>query len=617
MNKLKLQKISSLILLFVLAVITVFSTVYVPSVYALTDNKQKFEQTNVLDDLKSDKNFNLSNYLKYVTIKDYVEIINFVEFGYSENKYNVNDFGLYIYLYNPNGYDIKDNGQNKVQISTKKSSLSGYYFYKKYNITLLSSYDDLFYKFRIEDASEIFRDLSSERSYSISGIELNIGGANAQDFNIGGEWVYTGYANGYGDYEKKPLTCKKAKNDFVIELDVRSTNYLTQSSSKGELYRNNISSVYFSVPNKILKDYGNLQKISCEWYEVKTTPILLTSDYSSGGNIDANYEEFKDYLGKNIDDISSMERFVYEYYQPNTSLYPQGYYGVVYGKRPKYLSFVESRGGYLVDPLTWLFPVSSLDGVPRIRDKYNASTPALTGEYLIDYALKFKSTYGGALSSDSYLAGRGIGEGLFNKNVDEGRSYGKNTMVFDANDSFDILDYDSNHSGWERFWTYFWKLKSTTNDGRKDVKPIVQVDKVTTADDMLINSADFDAFKTYNASANAKDETTILFRFAQTDYKTNLLTCETTRLFDGGTKNMAYVEQTAFLDFDVIELTFTKDGVSTVFACVSNPIDVMGDVDLGPKGCAEYFKSYMVVLGFLGVSIVAWRVITKHFVKRK
>ena len=61
---------------------------------------------------------------------------------------------------------------------------------------------------------------------------------------------------------------------------------------------------------------------------------------------------------------------------------------------------------------------------------------------------------------------------------------------------------------------------------------------------------------------------------------------------------MAYVaQQSVFFDFDVIDLTFNKDGVYTVIPAVSDPIDIVNDLtsptDMGDDG-----------LGILGIILL-------------
>ena len=70
----------------------------------------------------------------------------------------------------------------------------------------------------------------------------------------------------------------------------------------------------------------------------------------------------------------------------------------------------------------------------------------------------------------------------------------------------------------------------------------------------------------------------ILFRFANTDY----YAAPAFRSGYSGSINDTdtYVaQQTVFLDFDIIDLTFNKDGVYTVIPVVASPTDVIKDFD--------------------------------------
>ena len=44
-------------------------------------------------------------------------------------------------------------------------------------------------------------------------------------------------------------------------------------------------------------------------------------------------------------------------------------------------------------------------------------------------------------------------------------------------------------------------------------------------------------------------------------------------------QNGYVAQETIFLDFDIIHLTFEKDGVLTVIPAVSDPVDVIGDLE--------------------------------------
>ena len=71
---------------------------------------------------------------------------------------------------------------------------------------------------------------------------------------------------------------------------------------------------------------------------------------------------------------------------------------------------------------------------------------------------------------------------------------------------------------------------------------------------------------------------------------------------------MAYVaQQSVFFDFDVIDLTFNKDGVYTVIPVVSDPIDIVNDLtsptDMGDDGLG-ILGIILLILGVIVVLVV-------------
>lgn len=595
-----------------------FSSFFVPQVYALVDYQTNFEKSLPLEDLETDPTFVKSLYVAGgVDVALDVQFVRFVEFGYSFNKTNTEDFGLYIYLFANKKNQIIDSVQNEVNLSVKNDENGVSYDYLDYHLTLIST-DGNFYKFKIQDKDNvIINSLEDEgRTYTVASVDLRIKDEgdykyNAKAFGIGGKWTFTGYAKGYGEDKKEStLTCSSATDYLTIKLDVGHTNFLT-SSSKGTKYKNNINSVYFSVPNDILEEYGALQKIKAEWYEYKTTPIIFTAD-DSKDDYDANYEELKNWIGVKANSSNHPVRSFYEYYDSyhETGLGTYTYcYGIAYNLYRDKTSYqkeydldMNNGEGFYIDMLTYLFEVDELSGL------------LLKNTELKDYVNSFYEKHknkGVQLSEDEYLNKHGIAEGLFQDKVDEGRTKGHNVKTFDIGDSFDIKDYDSNHTGWQRFWDYFGRWGTVTDDGLDNVAPIYEVKELEKAKDLLIHDIDYNDFKNYYTLAKAKDKTTFLFRFAQTDYISNDLLCDKN---GSTTQNMAYVQQTAFLDFDILELTFNKEGTETVFGCVMDPQDVYSHVEL-PQGCADY-GAYTNVILFLGVVIVGYKLLNKHGRKR-
>lgn len=127
------------------------------------------------------------------------------------------------------------------------------------------------------------------------------------------------------------------------------------------------------------------------------------------------------------------------------------------------------------------------------------------------------------------------------------------------------------------------------------------------AERLLINANDVNALKTYHTAAKNDDCVTVLFRFATSDYYSAAVDImELGKGFLGAdkyTKGQAYrAYESVFLDFDIIQLTFNKDGVYKVIPAVSSPIDVVNAITPPvqmPDGTPWWVKLLSVLLVIL------------------
>ena len=262
------------------------------------DNPYPFDQTNVLEDLESSKDFNLLEWVwDYSGIFKTPMVMNFVEWCYS--PFVKGDFALYIYFYNPSNLNIDvDNYSNRVQMASAYSG-SGIITrdstptdYDTYNIvycnkSVRQNYEGMFYKFRVVDkkgsdgltlAERVY---SGERRYDISGLVLATEDGAVREVGVGGTYYFSGYAAGYGPDANadNTLECTGFQPLETISLEVHNTLYRQDGYSElGEGHRWDINSVYFSVPERYFDDYGALQKIKAEWWEYETEPIFLSDN---------------------------------------------------------------------------------------------------------------------------------------------------------------------------------------------------------------------------------------------------------------------------------------------------------------------------------------------------
>ena len=304
-----------LVLLLILTV-TVVGIVLtaVPSTALAEESEVAFDSTDVLDDLTSStvngEKFDLKNYP--FDEEKQIQVLSFVEYCYSYRANQRGNYGLYIYVYNPQGLNLDtDNKGNKIQMAVKYDNEGKPADYAKLPLVFCgksedADYKNLFYKFKVQDVAidgKTFEDRvnSNERRYDVSGIELVTYGANnATEYPVNGTYKFTGYAAGYGpDAGAKSTLESSVEYLETITLDVKHTFYRTQTSSKGAGYQNQLDTVYFAVPQRFFDTYGKLQRIKAEWYEYKTKDIVVTSNQEF---YDQAYPHIGEYFGYNHND---------------------------------------------------------------------------------------------------------------------------------------------------------------------------------------------------------------------------------------------------------------------------------------------------------------------------
>ena len=156
----------------------------IPSAFA--EETVDFEKTYVLDDLTSSEDFNILTYPFYESIEPTVKIINVVEYCYSFKESVSQNYGLYLYIYNPNALNIlKEDNFVQMAVAYNEDNTPSAYdrFTLKYcSKTEESEYSGLFYKFKVVDKQgadgKTVKDRvnSNGRRYDISGLEFNVDG---------------------------------------------------------------------------------------------------------------------------------------------------------------------------------------------------------------------------------------------------------------------------------------------------------------------------------------------------------------------------------------------------------------------------------------------------------
>lgn len=595
-------------LLRVAAVVMVLVTllgVFSTTAYA-AGNGSSFDNTQVLDDLLpatvGGKPFDIRDYP--FDENGEVQVIILIEYCYSYKANQRDNYGLYVYIYNPKGLNLStDNKRNKIQMAVSYNKDGNPSAYEKFSLEFCSKvesgdYKNLFYKYKVVDRKvngTTFdqRVNSNERRYDISGIELAVhGSGTVTEYHVGTTYRFTGYAAGYGQNsnEESTLRCEIEKLE-TISLSVKHTFYRSKTSTLGAGHQNQLDTVYFTVPKSYIEEYGKLQRIKAEWYEYKTRDILVTSNA-------AFYQAAKPYVGVPLGSKPNQYG-QYEYVEDI------GYsLGINAGKAGD--MYVAQWGwnlgtGYFHSPtnvLYYMFYVSDIDEYDPYAKK--VSSGGLESNELYEYIRAYTKTYengrlpvkNGTISAD-----------LFEADIDESRKMdntsgkiqmGYSCYDFDADLDTQVLSSwsDSDPSFWDN-WKHFG-LGAAFTGGPEEASRVVAPIQILQEDDLdgsdakvserlLVNVKDVESIQETYTEAVENDEVAVLFRFATSDYYAQSATIiEPGAGFLGADKkyeNQAYIaSESVFFDFDIIQLTFNKEGIYTVIPVVADPIDAIAGI---------------------------------------
>ena len=641
MRKAARENLTRLLSLFVLAVLVLemcaggsFST----RAYADTGKELNYDNTNVLDDLGSStidgKPFNVNDYPRnpFGT----AQMITFVEYCYSQYENGNGNYALYIYVYNPALTEFSFVSQrNKIEISSdffyagEEGQIGSVKDYAKFPLKFCNAstgeYENRFLKFRIVDENNVLLNAEREREeatgsryYHIAGIELfEIGGSstNAHDYWVNQYYQFSGYAEGYGDSEKFPLQCDATGSAEAVRLDVQHTFYRTETSGKGAHYQNQLDTVYFAVPKRLFDTYGKLQRIKAEWWEYQTREFIVTSNKDAADAVSP-------YLGKLPDSGGSYYGLDYAFGINVTTgnLTPTA----DWGWNTK-LHFTDD----VCDLLTLLFLVDNIEEY----DPYEADNDGnVSGNDLYDKMLAYDKSY---LNGTLPIKDGSLSADLFESDIDEYRKTdseqgriqkGYSYYDFDADtDLQELVSWsDGDPSFWENWKNYgFWDalFGSIPEETGKTFSPIqvLEEDDLKGTDKevserLAVHLKDVETIKQAYKDAttvdplNPDDEECylVLFRFAASDYYSapvTIINYDATLISKKYIDGQAYMAwESVFFDFDVIDLTFNKDGVYTVIPVVSDPIDIVNDLT-SPTDMGDDFPDWLKYL-LLGIGLL-------------
>lgn len=560
------------------------------------------DNSSVVNDLGD---INIYDYPKKIDGNPY--IIRFIEYCYSNKPLLAESYGLYVYLYNPTQQDVDFYIYTpKLKIATSYDDKGNPLSYEDLELEFKGKTDgemiNRFYKFKITNPSKILIEQKKlvnnvgYRRYDLVGVQLRFSGGDyltPTDYPVARTLYYTGYASGCGDNQNAESTLKcEYKNLDTLQLNVGHTNYRFDKTDGTaefigyELY-DDLSSVYFSVPEEYFTNYGALQKIKAQWYEYKTKPIFVTNDSYAYQFLLANRRQelskinWKEYLS------GVPYRVFWERNGVTLSKvlnaytgFPSLANGLIYGKD--------------IGSLHYIF----YDNVDKASD-YKISRDELM-TYIQNYSRSYilnqfpDPTVNAINKYSKYLFENSIDKDRLKYLEDENAQNGLVIEEFDAGEN-QSLEKIKDPTFWEKLFGIFKTEQINYSPivvvdnkdfvSKKPYKDLNNEEKIKAnafCEKYYINITDYDSVMESFYNSIEKNERFVLFRFAVTDYYTS------TAFFDQISDwvddvfpdNNGYVAQeTVFLDFDIISLTFRKEGVDTVIGVVSDPFDIINGLD--------------------------------------
>ena len=586
------------------------------------DNDLKFDNTSIFDDLYGSKDdngneFDLSNYP--IDKDGELQFFSFVEYGYSYYANYEKNYALYLYLYNPQQLNFQtylDSNVVRMGVSyaTKDDNIV-VSEYEDFNIVCVSrttgDYSNLFYKFKVLDPNKKILSMAQAyekengcRRYDIAGVYLKTDKSDVTlDKNIGRTYKCSGYMATYGNDASNPSTfvCNVEKLE-TLDLKVYQTSYLTGVSSAGAYHHNNVSSVYFAIPQRVLDKYGSLWEIYAQWYECKTAPILVTSNVdfyykalnnnhyetvdNSEGGTSLLYDKSVDYLlwyGRHSDSVAGSSNILH--------------YDWAYNLRPFSMTsgdmFIQRFANFYSNVLPFVFysPSYTESGAFNVINKQTVAGDVKSSQ-IRDYIQNYKSSNYVDWHTSRNLASELFVNAIDSARAEKGIKVGLNKVRTNLGNTFDLKSWNSEYgSWWDKLTQYGWSYpkNEVLDEQHTNVKPFEEITKdalnsVTLASDLLINENDVDSFKTFcNSSYDNDSAVPYLFRFAVSDYMSRPITRNPGRLdVDQDVVDSYIAQETVFFDFNIITMTFKGKEDYYTLAVMHTPVDVIAGVEPPP-----------------------------------
>lgn len=571
-----MSKVKFKIITFITAILLFFgftlSPIHVPTLKVKADT-----YLTPYEELKQSEGFDEAS----LFFKTDITVIDLMEYWEDEKQEYP---ALFVYVYNPTDKIIKDSTDNCIRLNTVDSK-----HLNSYKLDYVKSTDDNKYvKYVIENSKEVYESHPDKNSryYNVSEIKLVCDNDRTPStFTVGYKYLYEG---------KRDLTVSKEKYEVVSVRNLLPMEY--RNILKNEYNFPQVNSVAFSIPNHILREYGDVSEIHFDYYRYRTSPIVVT-DTRNGFNA---HEKRNEWVGQEVKSVN--------FSNPMSLVW--GKVDHLGGNANDHREYGYNGYTVLTDGSNRIYWDSRYKRVSKLSYSFvapegvSAANHDVTSEELADWVYSYADTYlvGKEYESIPIKDGRLPAE-LFEDYKNE--KYGYKDVYIRA----DTLSYkETSFDIWDRLFG----IKDSV-----DYKTIIKVEsddvklsESSFCEKYLINNAYCDKLKSLVSSSQLLDETVVSFRFDVSDYYVS--DAQVYGTFGGvrGTFGHAYVAQTdVFLNFSFIDFTFTKDEQSTILAVSSDVIDFFPSLQhyRGSSCNGADVRKILAILLVVALIILLWK----------
>lgn len=528
-------------------------------VYAAQESVPSIEATAPLEDLLQDQSFreDYDNGLYDRRGGDF-KLVSFSEYAY--NPSDMSDYGLYVYVYNPEEEKAVDliSDLNSIQI---KSNVFGGDTFNKYGLDFISRNGDWFYKFKVNLGDAESNKSLQIRTYEVSGIELiQPGDRNPTDYVVGIEYAFSGYAKGINGQEASSLTCVETRKE-TLELPTIGGYYRVNSSLDG-LTGTDMFYVCFAVPNEVLAHYGNINSVRYTYFDYYLSDLFVFTGVDAIGSAgDVSAGEAMDNFANGVG-VWGAGDFKSNHIIDNTETY---------------------------DSLR-LFLSEGEDG---ILENNNWKEAYVSGETI----------------RERFYEAEEQGSHLYNPSLNTSPEKGPTEIK--ASDKLSLTEVEP--ADW---WLGSWPIGGGDTATVFDIKGIEELQPDNGLNGYYIMNADKPYVEDFISEASTSGKTAYILRFAVENYRVAPLWRQASSS-SAPVMGIRINEMHAIINFDIISVSFMSEQEKiTVLPVVSSPIDIFPAIDVpGYRESYDWARLILIVVGViigLVIMIAVFETIDKY-----